>query len=420
MARAETPAPADVPAPSQPPAGGFKAHQRTGRILAVDDDVDLVEGIAEVLRATGYEVETAKNEEEAQRIIQTFDAQVALLDIRLGRTNGLDLIPYLKEYRPEIYCVVITGNADKESAITALRSGAFDYLTKPLALDKLFAVLDRCLGKFDLRQRLQAAFEELQDAKNVADQQSQEATTFFARYSEELRQLVEEVNNRISPLIMADDGAEDGEASPAKLVRDQVGRLYDLIECSNAYVQASSGRSDGKEQRLDICTIAEQAVEELQKLYGESAPKVAMSLPSERPVIWGCEQQIQDMLVSMLSQASDMADDGEMLLGLKPSDDGGLLMIVKGAEIDLDADDLRKLLEPFGASEVAAKLKGESDRNPMRLPLAAALAKAHDGALRLHGGNGQPFIASVTLPASRITQPRDDAQTHAEAEGQVA
>ncbi len=416
--QAEAPPPSGIPAPQQPPAGGFKAHQRTGRILAVDDDVDLVEGIAEVLRATGYEVETAKNEQEAQQIIQTFDAQVALLDIRLGRTNGLDLIPYLKEYRPEIYCVVITGNADKESAITALRSGAFDYLTKPLALDKLFAVLDRCLGKFDLRQRLQAAFEELQDAKNVADQQSQEATSFFARYSEELRQLVDEVNNRISPLVMADDGEEDGDVSPAKMVRDQVGRLYDLIESSNAYVQASSGRSDGKEQRLDICGIAERAVEEIQKHYGDAAPKVAISLPSERPVIWAREEQILEMLVNMLGQANDMADGEELLLGLKPSDDGGLLVIVKGAELDLEAEDLAKLLQPFGASEVSAKLKGEVNRNPMRLPLAAALAKAHDGALRLHGGNGQPFIASVTLPASRITQPRDDAQP--QAEGQVA
>ncbi len=418
-ARAETPAPSGVPAPQQPPPGGFKAHQRTGRILAVDDDVDLVEGIAEVLRATGYEVETAKNEQEAQQKIQEFDAQVALLDIRLGRTNGLDLIPYLKEFRPEIYCVVITGNADKESAITALRSGAFDYLTKPLALDKLFAVLDRCLGKFDLRQRLQAAFEELQDAKNVADQQSQEATTFFSRYSEELRQLVDEVNNQISPLVMADDGAED-DASPAKMVRDQVGRLYDLIECSNAYVQASSGRADGKEQRLDICGIAERAVEELQKLQGEAAPKIAISLPAERPVIWGRENQLLEMLVHMLGQASDMAEGGELLLGLKPSDDGGLLMIVKGAEVDLDAEDLAKLLQPFGASEVSEKIKAEGNRNPMRLPLAAALAKAHDGALRLHGGNGQPFIASVTLPAERITQPRDEARIEPGAEGQVA
>ena len=416
--RAEPPAATKVPAPQQPPAGGFKSHQRTGRILAVDDDVDLVEGIAEVLRATGYEVETAKNEQEAQQKIQEFDAQVALLDIRLGRTNGLDLIPYLKEYRPEIYCVVITGNADKESAITALRSGAFDYLTKPLALDKLFAVLDRCLGKFDLRQRLQAAFEELQDAKNVADQQTQEATTFFARYSDELRQLVDEINNRISPLVMADDGADGEDGSPAKMVRDQVGRLYDLIECSNAYVQASSGRADGKEQRLDICDIAEQAVEEVRKAHGEAAPKIALSLPTERPVIWGREHQLLEMLVNMLGQASDMAEGGELLLGLKSSDDGGLLMIVKGAEIDLDSDDLGKLLQPFGASEVEEKIRAEGNRNSMRLPLAAALAKAHDGALRLHGGNGQPFIASVTLPASRITQPRDEGQPTAE--GQVA
>ncbi len=381
---------------SAPSQVGFKGHQRSGRILAVDDDVDLVEGIAEVLRATGYEVETAKNEQEAQSAIQRFDAQVALLDIRLGRTNGLDLIPYLKEHRPEIYCVVITGNADKESAITALRSGAFDYLTKPLALDKLFTVLDRCLGKFDMHQRLQAAFEELQDAKNTADQQTEDSASFFLRYSEELRQLVVDINNRMSA---GDDAAAVNQA------RAQVGQLHELIECSNAYVQANSGRDAAKEQRLDICAIAEAAVGEVKKLYGDRAPKIAISLPEEHPVVWGREQQLTDMLVNMLTQTRDLSDeDTELLLGLKRSEEGALLVVVKGAQLDYDPEDMSMLLEPFGATDMAAKLKRDLQGNSMRMPLARAFAKAHDGSLRLHGGGGQPFVASVMLPAGRILQ----------------
>ena len=384
---------ADGAAPSQV---GFKGHQRSGRILAVDDDVDLVEGIAEVLRATGYEVETAKNEQEAQAAIQTFDAQVALLDIRLGRTNGLDLIPYLKEHRPEIYCVVITGNADKESAITALRSGAFDYLTKPLALDKLFTVLDRCLGKFDMHQRLQAAFEELQDAKNTADQQTEDSASFFLRYSEELRQLVGDINSRMS-------AGDDAEA--VSQARAQVGQLHELIECSNAYVQASSGRDAAKEQRLDICAIAETAVGEVKKLYGDQAPKIALSLPDEHPVVWGREQQLTDMLVNMLTQTKDLSgEETELLLGLKKSEEGALLIVVKGANLECDPDDMAMLLEPFGATDMAVKLKQDRRGNSMRLPLAMAFARAHDGSLRLHGGGGQPFVASVMLPAGRILQ----------------
>ena len=404
------PAPVPQPAPSAPPSeGGFRGQQRTGRIIAVDDDVDLVEGIAEVLRATGYEVETAKNEQEAKDKIQEFDAQVALLDIRLGRSNGLDLIPYMKEQRPEIFCIVITGNADKESAITALRSGAFDYLTKPLALDKLFTVLDRCLGKFDMHQRLQAAFEELQGAKDTAVQQSQESTDFFSRYSEELRQLVEDINNGIAPLIVSQDDADETQGAQ---IRGKVERLYDLIESSNAFIQASSGRSEGQEQRLDICDIAEKAVDEIKKLYADAAPQVSLSLPQERPVIWGREAQLQEMMVSMMSQATDIGGGtaDELLLGLKKSDEGALLIVVKGPSVELESDDMSKLLEPFGATDVAMKLKQDRKGNSMRLPLAAAIAEAHDGSLRLHGGQGQPFIASVTLPGGRILQGPDEGQ----------
>ncbi len=396
------PASAPPPAAAASPSGDT-GQSRVGRILVVDDDVDLLEGLAEVLRASGYTVETAKNDQEAKSIIQNFDAQVALLDIRLGRTNGLDLIPVLKEYRPEIYCVVITGNADKESAIVALRSGAFDYLTKPLGMDRVFTILDRCLGKFDLRQRLQAAFEELQQAKDTAEKLTMRNTQFVANLSAELHTLVDDMKGNIEAVFTQEHGAIGQEyIGIAKHQRERVVELRDLIERSNAWVQTTSVKALANERRLHICSLAETAVSKVKMVYGDNPPEIALRLPQERPIIWGQKRGLIQMMVGMLSIVIDVtsARNG-ILLGIEPRKDGGLRVTAAANGLKLEPEELAKLVEPFATADQESAA-GAGGRNVMRLPLAAAYAKAHGGALRLEGQRGKAVAATVTLPAGRV------------------
>jgi DNA-binding NtrC family response regulator len=143
-----------VPA-AEPPQEWYSAQTRGGRILVIDDDRDVAEGMADVLRDLGHTVEIALTGSSALEIAQRFDAQIALVDIKLGRTSGLELIGSLEQLRPGIINVVITANAGKESVIASLRSGAFDFLNKPTHPRDLFAVLDRCFEKINARRKQQ-------------------------------------------------------------------------------------------------------------------------------------------------------------------------------------------------------------------------------------------------------------------------
>jgi len=113
------------------------------RLLIVDDDVDFAESLVDVLEPRGYELVLAHTADGALRAIDQFAAQVALLDIRLDRSNGIDLIPRLKTVRPNILCLAMTAYAAIENAVEALKNGAYDYLRKPLDAHELLATLDR-------------------------------------------------------------------------------------------------------------------------------------------------------------------------------------------------------------------------------------------------------------------------------------
>jgi signal transduction histidine kinase len=128
-----------------------------GRILIVDDDEDFCLSLIDILEQRDYQVEIAHSAPSALEKVKDFDAQVALLDIRLGRESGIDLITPLQNTCPGILCVVMTAYAAVDTAIEAMHRGAYDYLQKPTSVQHLLSVLDRCLERLWLESEKAAA-----------------------------------------------------------------------------------------------------------------------------------------------------------------------------------------------------------------------------------------------------------------------
>lgn len=140
------------------------------KVLIVDDDVDFAETVADILEHTGYDIRLAHSISEATETAQRFTAQVALLDIRLGSTeSGIQLISALKEIQPKIMCIMMTGFAALDTAIQALKDGAYDYLRKPVSPDDLFATLNRCFETVELIQAKETSDRKLQQRNQDLD-----------------------------------------------------------------------------------------------------------------------------------------------------------------------------------------------------------------------------------------------------------
>ena len=92
-----------------------------GRILIVDDDRDFADSLVAILKAHGYELAVAENGDEAREVVEKHAVQVALLDICLGSESGIDLARELRTIRPELVCIMMTGYADTNGAVAALR-----------------------------------------------------------------------------------------------------------------------------------------------------------------------------------------------------------------------------------------------------------------------------------------------------------
>jgi PAS domain S-box-containing protein len=135
------------------------------RIMIVDDNPDFAESLFDLLGLHGYVVKTAYNEKDACKKIQDYGAHLALIDIRLGRSNGISLIPKFKSINPDILCVMITAYADIDTSILSLKEGAYDYLQKPFETSDLLATIDRCFNKLGLEAEKAAALRALRESE---------------------------------------------------------------------------------------------------------------------------------------------------------------------------------------------------------------------------------------------------------------
>ena len=117
------------------------------RILLVDDQKDIIKDIGGFLEERGYQVALAFDGKAAMQSLEEGRYDLVVTDIRMPDVDGMTLLRWMKEKSPGTEVILITGYGSLDSAIEALRLGAYDYIRKPFDLAELFQAISNCLEK---------------------------------------------------------------------------------------------------------------------------------------------------------------------------------------------------------------------------------------------------------------------------------
>ena len=140
----------------------FSSMDKKDSILIVDDDVGTCRTLTLIFGKKGYETETAGTEREAIDKAQGSFFNLVLLDIWLPDTDGMALIPIMKEIHPDIAATMITGRASLDTAVQAMNEGASAYITKPFDMNRVLATVRQALEKQHLAIQNKSLLEEVQ------------------------------------------------------------------------------------------------------------------------------------------------------------------------------------------------------------------------------------------------------------------
>lgn len=138
-------------------------------ILIVEDDAEMRETLSDILSEEGYEVKTTEKGKEALTLAreekEKFPFAVYLIDLKLLDISGIEVLRGLKELNPESYAIIMTAFASKNTAIEALKAGAYSYVEKPVNMEELLHVIKRASDSYQLQEEKKRAEEKLKNAE---------------------------------------------------------------------------------------------------------------------------------------------------------------------------------------------------------------------------------------------------------------
>jgi two-component system response regulator HydG len=142
---------------------------KTTKILVVDDDPGHLVSVKTIIRSWGYGVETADDGSVAVDMVKSTPVDLILMDVRMTQMGGIEALRQIKVYNPTIPVIIMTAYSSVDSAVEAIKSGAYEYLIKPLDFEVLKLTIERASEHAGLKEENRALKEHLQSDYDIAN-----------------------------------------------------------------------------------------------------------------------------------------------------------------------------------------------------------------------------------------------------------
>ncbi|MBI5327225.1 MAG: sigma-54-dependent Fis family transcriptional regulator [Deltaproteobacteria bacterium] len=153
------------------------------KILIIDDDAGVRDVLKKFLEEKGYETETVGDSREVIDRIKARSFDIILVDLMMPVIGGIDILRGIKQFDSEAVVIIMTGYASLETAIQAIREGAYDYITKPFRLEEIYITIKNACEKIFLKRQHKAFIDELRkvyesspNTKKMSDDKSADET----------------------------------------------------------------------------------------------------------------------------------------------------------------------------------------------------------------------------------------------------
>ena len=378
------------PENSRSPDGGF-------RILAVDDEPDILRFIFKCLSREGYAVETCENPARATDLIGNGDFDLILLDLKMPGINGMVLLKHAKEARPACEIVMMTGYATVETAVRSMKLGAFDYLTKPFNMSELLGVVRRAVLHHGNSN----------DPNRYRDWDKMKED-FLSNTSHELRTPLSSI--KAASRILLDDYQDngkrlDGERSGKMLaiIDRNSDRMIRLIDDILDMFRYSKNKLELNKIPISVNKLAAECVEDFTAPCQERGLTIAGDLEEGIFPVSADPIKLRQALYNLAGNAMKFTPaGGKITLGTRRRD-GGVEIFVKDTGVGIPPDQQEKVFDKFYQVD-ASKTRGKPGLG-LGLALAKAISVAHGGELSLDSLPGYGSTFTVRIPCQADAGP---------------
>ncbi len=361
--------------------------EKTPFILVVDDEESMRDSCYKILKKDGFLADTARDGSIGLEKIEKNKPDLVLIDLKMPGISGMEVLEKIKEIDPNIIPVVITGYSTVESAVEAMKKGAYDFLPKPFTPEELRIIISRGLE----RRKLILETEFLRKEKKLIEE------NFITMVTHQLRSPLVAIQQFFEVILGGMVGeVQEKQKEMITRSRDRMDGLLKLIDDWLDVARLSGGQIVDKLKRLSLKKIIKKLIEDMQPLAQKNDVYLEFGPSSENDLVQGDEETLEQVFSNLITNAIRYnKPKGKVVITIKENKDF-ISAEVKDTGIGIAKEHLPFIFDQFYRVKRGEdhKIKGTG----LGLSIAKKIVDAHEGSIRVSSELGKGSNFTVLLP----------------------
>ena len=362
--------------------------ERNGiRILVVDDEEKIASRVSRALERDGYSLDCAYSGEEAIHKLGSREYDIVLTDLNMPGKGGLDVMEHVRRENIDTLPLVLTGYASVESAIQAIKLGAYDFIKKPVDVPTLRLVINRAAERVTLQR---------ENARNLAELKKLNAlkNEFLSVVSHDLRSPLATIGGYVNYLMKKGNFSED-EKRYLLIIRDISENLYALVNELLDVSKIETGVMPLNREDADMAEIINTSINNILLLAVDKNNEIVFHNRLEDPVASIDRMKLLQVMNNLITNANKFTENGKISVTAE-GNETHVSVTVSDSGVGIGPDIIDKLFDSFTYTQTEGT-RGEKGSG-LGLMICRKFVELHGGSISVISESGRGSRFEFIIP----------------------
>ena len=367
------------------------------RLLLVDDEDDFRRTIAKRLRKRGILPEEAGTGEECLAILEKNPMDVVILDVKMPGMNGIESLHHIKEKYPKTEVIMLTGHATTRDGVDGIKTGAFDYLSKPIELEQLLGKIKQAHEKI-LREEeklKEAAFRARMEQQMITTERLASLGTLAAGVAHEINNplaIIKESAGLMKLILTKKELSGMPRRKDFELALDKIEKGIERAKRITLQLLGFARKDDSVLAEVNLMELVDEAIQLVSREAVNREIEIVREMAGESCTSWCDPYPLRQLLINLITNSIHATGPGGKITILLESVGEKVILAVKDTGQGIPKENLGRIFEPFFSTKSPGKGTG------LGLFVTRNIIEKFGGTIEVESRIGHGTCFTVKLP----------------------